>query len=53
MTMKHAICIGLIATTVALMTVASSAGADDGVKIGVLTCNVSSGWGSSSDPART
>ena len=40
--MKHALC---IVAMVASMTVASSAGADDGVKIGVLTCNVSSGWG--------
>jgi len=45
MTMKNVICIGLIAMTMALMTVASRAGADDGVKIGILTCNVSSGWG--------
>ena len=43
---KHAASVGLVAAVVAFIVVASNAqAAEGGVKIGVLTCNVSSGWG--------
>jgi len=44
--MKHVVSVGLVATIVAFMiAVPRAQAAEGGVKVGVLTCNVSSGWG--------
>jgi hypothetical protein len=46
MGMKHIIYVGLVAAMMAFMSAAPTAqAAESGVKVGVLTCNVSSGWG--------
>ena len=44
MALKHVVCVGFVAATVAFVAPRAQA-AEGGVKIGVLTCNVSSGWG--------
>ena len=43
---KHVVSVGIVAALMALIVAGSNAqAAEGGVKIGVLTCNVSSGWG--------